>query len=140
MKTITWLAVGNANNWGKGKTLLGAFVNLMDNDSRTYPTTAIHLREVIIDHPEIDESVANRRKVEADDFAAVYVDGMGTGYWPVGAEVRKLDIGKGLPLEPTAAAVFKKWRSFAEEWDELMCTEAMDLAFGGDANYEGHGI
>lgn len=130
MKTTVWLVVGNGMNWGKGKTLLAAFANCMDNDSRTYPTTVLHLRQIIVDH----DAPLFAGVTPAEVFARVAVDGMGSAKWPAGAEVRKLDIGKDHSVEPTTVAMLKKWRAFTEEWTELMCTEYMDLAFGGDAS------
>lgn len=129
-KATIWLVVGNAHNWGKGKTLLGAFINCMANDSHLYQTTTLHIREIIVD---LDAPLFAGWDA-ANVYAATYVDEMGTGFWPAGAEVRAVDIGKGVRLNIATATMLVKWRAFAEEWEELTCTEAMDIGLGGDAS------
>lgn len=141
-----WLVVGNGMNWGKGKTFLGAFINCMKHDSNTYPTTVLHVRKLTPpadwlerQHPERAPGV---KLTDADFWSNVYVDEMGSGTWPIGAIVQKADVGgsgtneksEPLALKDEVAAMLKKWRAFREEWDEVVCTETMDEAFGGDAN------
>lgn len=133
---VTWLVVGNGMNWGKGRTFLAAFINCMNHDSRTYPTSKLWVRKLTPptsweteEHPE-----GGRMKTFADFHAAVRVDEMGNGEWPKDAVVQKIDLGKGESLAAELEPVFKKWRDFSEEVQELMCTEPMDETFGGDAN------
>lgn len=141
---VAWLVVGNGANWGKGKTLFEAFANAMIHDSRTYPTTVLHVRRITTDitaHVAALEAAYNQHApVPTVDtlYKLVYVDEMGSSSWPMGSVVQKLDAGTsksaGIPLAAEVAAVLKAYRAFKDEWMELVCTDAMDEAFGGEAN------
>lgn len=149
MATMTaWLIVGNGSNWGKGKTLADAFASCMIYDSKTYPTTALHIRRIVAEVPAEPEATTAE-----DLYALVRVDEMGAAYWPAGATVKKIDVDNesmpgtadahkiygrgGDTLHGSLIKAIKAYRTFIEEWGEFVTSDAMESAFDFAANEDG---
>jgi hypothetical protein len=111
-----WLVVAGMA-WGKGDTLKIAFLNCMEHASSVDHIQKVALRRYT---PPKDNTTT-----DAAFNALVYVDDMGQGYFPEGAEVSKLDIAMPNLLSKTL-------QRFNEAWDDFTTTETMDDAFDGD--------